>query len=258
MFRTRVHVLAERLAARDLSVRFDGVAALGGVDLDIARGEILGLIGPNGAGKTTLVNVLSGHQRPDTGRIELGGREVTRWPPARRASAGLVRTFQGVRPFGALTVAENVVVGALSTGVRGSAAEAVAGELIARLGLADQADLPASALSYGMLRRLSIARALAPGPDFLLLDEPAAGLDETETRELGDLLIAIRADFGCGLVLIEHDVPLVMRVCDRVQVLVLGRTLHVGTPEQTVRAPLVRAAYLGGDEAEPTKEARGA
>jgi len=236
---------ARCLSARGVSVRFDGVSALKDVDIDIRRGELLGLIGPNGAGKTTLVNVLSGYQRAGEGCIAIDGLDITRWSPARRASAAIVRTFQGVRPFATLTTAENIEVAALSVGRRRLVAREQARNLLELMGLQEYRDRRASTLSYGSLRRLSIARALALCPDFLLLDEPAAGLDEIETAELGELLRTVRGEFGCGVLLIEHDVPLVMRICDRIHVLVVGATLRVGSPTDVANDPEVQAAYLG-------------
>ncbi|QTI87275.1 ATP-binding cassette domain-containing protein [Streptomyces sp. AgN23] len=233
------------LTARGVGVRFEGVAALTDVDLDLRAGEILGLIGPNGAGKTTLVNVLSGYQRPTGGRVRIGGTDVTGWPPHRRARAGLVRTFQSGCPFTTLTVAENVEAAALAAHPRAREAHRTVHSLLDRFGLGPLAGRPAGTLSYGMLRRLALARALAPRPRLLLLDEPAAGLDDNETRDLGDLLLSVRDDFACGLLLIEHDVPLVLRICDRVHVLVTGRTLRTGTPADIAADAAVRDAYLG-------------
>ena len=202
----------ESLEARDVRVHIRGVKAVDGVDLTLRRGEILGLIGPNGAGKTTLVNVLSGFQRPTAGRVVLDGEDITTWAPAEIARAGLVRTFQDVRLFPALTVFENVEAGAVSTGAsrRQARASTLASSWPASVSSTAPVSQPA-ALPHGDERRLAIARALRDGPVFLLLDEPAAGLDEGESDELVAALAAIRDDVRVGLLVIEHDMRLIMQ-----------------------------------------------
>jgi branched-chain amino acid transport system ATP-binding protein len=234
-----------RLEAVDVTVQFQGVRALDGVDLHVGRGEILGLIGPNGAGKTTMVNVLSGFQRPRPGSVLLDGADATRWPPHRRARKGLARTFQSTRLFGDLSVRENVEVAALSAHASPREARAVAAEVLEYMGLADRADEDAAALPYGDERRVSIARALAGRPRFLLLDEPAAGLNEAESDELVRSLSAIHDRLGCGFVVIEHDMNLIMRLCQRIQVLDYGKTIAVGTPDEVKASEEVLKAYLG-------------
>jgi branched-chain amino acid transport system ATP-binding protein len=236
---------AELLEARDLRVHFGGVRAVDGVDLLLRKGEILGLIGPNGAGKTTVVNALSGFQKPTGGRVLLGGRDVTGWSPHRLARLGLARTFQAVRLFPDLTVLENVELGGVGVGMRRTAARRWARELLERLGLDDKTHLYGKGLPHGLERRLGIVRALAAKPSFLLLDEPAAGLNERESDELVDALTLIRDDFSCALVVIEHDMRLIMRLCERIQVLDYGRTISVGTPTEVRRDPAVLTAYLG-------------
>ena len=179
---------AETLRAVGVGVEFSGLKALSDVSVELRQGEILGLIGPNGAGKTTLVNVLSGFQRPTTGQVFLGSREVTGVPPHKLAVRGLGRTFQSVRLFGRMTVFENVLVGAVAGGLRSRAARETTWTLLERMGLAQAWELPAASLPHGAERRLGILRALAVRPRFLLLDEPAAGLNESETEGLLETL----------------------------------------------------------------------
>jgi branched-chain amino acid transport system ATP-binding protein len=236
---------APSLNARDVSVRFGGVHAIDGVDVDLQPKEILGLIGPNGAGKTTLLNVLSGYQRPTTGDVLVDGRVVTGSAPHRLARWGVGRTFQDVRPFAALSVRENVELGALGSGQKPGAATATADTLLERLRLSDQASIAAADLPHGAERRMGIARALAGRPRFLLLDEPAAGLNENESDELVQDIASLREDLGCGVIIIEHDMRVIMRLCHRIQVLDEGRTISLGTPEEVRSDPAVLSAYLG-------------
>jgi branched-chain amino acid transport system ATP-binding protein len=242
---SRAAVRDEQLRATGVCVEFVGVRALQDVDLEVARGEILGLIGPNGAGKTTLVNVLSGFQRPTAGDVWLGDRRVTGRSPEQRTRLGLSRTFQSVRLFEQLTVLENVEAAGLAIGLSRRAAADRARELLERFGLGPRGGSRAASLPYGDERRLGLARALAGNPAFLLLDEPAAGLDEQEGDELFDLLQALPAQEGCGIVLIEHDMRLVMRLCHRLQVIDHGQTISVGAPEVVRNDPAVLEAYLG-------------
>lgn len=235
----------EQLEATGVHVQFEGVRALDDVDLLLRRGEILGLIGPNGAGKTTLVNVLSGFQRPLEGIVALGSIRINGWPPHRVASAGLARTFQGVRAFGDLTVFENVEAAALAAGSGRRVARELTWELLLRFGLAGRASAAASVLSHGDERRLGIARALALEPRFLLLDEPGSGLNEAETDELVSALARLRDDFNVGLLVIEHDMRFVMSICERIHVLDYGKTIAVGTPDEVRSDPVVLSAYLG-------------
>jgi branched-chain amino acid transport system ATP-binding protein len=235
----------ELLEAKGLRVQFEGVKAVDDVDLMLHRTEILGLIGPNGAGKTTLVNTLTGFQRPDEGTIRLGGANVTGWPPHRLARAGLTRTFQGVRAFGDLTVSENVEVAAVCAGSSRRKAQAASARILAEVGLTGHASIPASALPHGDARRLSIARAMARNPRFLLLDEPAAGLNETESDLLMGTIARIRDERGCGVLLIDHDMRVIMGTCDRIQVLDYGKTISVGSPAEIQNDTTVITAYLG-------------
>ncbi len=209
------------------------------------RGEVVGLIGPNGAGKSTLVNVLSGFDRPDGGTVELGGRDVTRWSPHRRGRQGLARTFQHSHGFRSLSVRENVEVSALGVGAGPREATRRADALLDRLALSRYASAPASALAHGDERRLGVARALATEPRFVLMDEPAAGLPEAEVPEFASLVRSVCADHGAGVLLIDHNMSLIMEVCDRIHVLDQGRTLAEGAPAE-IRGNLdVAAAYLG-------------
>ncbi len=233
------------LRAEGISLAFSGLRVLRGIDLELEPGEALGLIGPNGAGKTTLVNVLSGFEEPDSGTVILDGVDVTGRPPARLAHDGLGRTFQASLPFAHLTGFESVAVGAMGIGVGRQRAAAVAAEVLGRLNLLEQAALPAGSLPPGSQRLLGVARALAIQPRYLLLDEPAAGLNEAEREELVEILRNVIEDFGCGILLIEHDMSIVMELCPRVQVLDDGTTLRVGTPEEIQADPAVVEAYLG-------------
>jgi branched-chain amino acid transport system ATP-binding protein/branched-chain amino acid transport system permease protein len=233
------------LRAEGISLAFSGLQVLREVDLELEPGEALGLIGPNGAGKTTLVNVLSGYQEPDAGAVTLDGVDVTGRSPTRLAHQGLGRTFQTALPFPNLTVLENVAVGAMGIGIGKRRAAAVAADVLDRLNLLEQAALPAGSLPPGGQRLLGVARALAIRPRYLLLDEPAAGLNEAESEVLVEILRNVLVDFGCGILLIEHDMSTVMRVCPRVQVLDDGTTLRVGTPEEVQADPAVVEAYLG-------------
>jgi branched-chain amino acid transport system ATP-binding protein len=233
---------------RDLAVHFQGLKALDGVDLSIDTSEILGLIGPNGAGKTTLVNALSGFEPATTGTIQLGADDVTGWTPERRARAGLSRTFQSVRLFGELTARENIEAAALGVGASRTEARERVEEILLRMDLGDVADRRANALPQGTERRLGIARSLATRPAFLLLDEPAAGLNDDESRDLVATLRDLHQAWGCGVLIIEHDMSVIMNLCDRVQVLDYGKTICIGTPAEVRQDPAVLRAYLGDPE----------
>ncbi len=231
------------LVVSDVIVTFGGRRALDGAGLVAPTGQVTGLIGPNGAGKSTLFDVICGLRRPDTGRVSLDGRDVTRAGPATRAKHGMARTFQRLELFGRLTVRENLLVAAELSRERRHAARLV-DEILARLGLADVAGQPAEALSTGTGRLVEVGRALAARPTYLLLDEPAAGLDAAETRAFAALLRALAAE-GTAVVLVEHDMSLVMDVCDQVCVLDLGVIICSGAPDVVQRDERVLAAYLG-------------
>jgi len=265
------------LTVSDVAVRFGGVSALSDASLSVVSGTVTGLIGPNGAGKTTLFNVISGLQAPDHGTVYLFDTDVTSMKPHRRARLGLARTFQRLEVFGTLSASENVQVG-LESGVkwwdwrrlgrllpkrRAAARVASTGELLTGDPIASSASTDAvcerllegvgleglggqqsAAMSTGLARMVELARALAIGPKLLLLDEPGSGLDEAESTALGDLLAKLAAG-GMAVLLVEHDMELVMRICDHIYVLDFGDIIASGTPDEIRKNPAVQAAYLG-------------
>ena len=233
------------LRAEGVTVRFQGLCALEAVGLSLGEGDVLGLLGPNGAGKTTLVNVMSGFQRPSSGGVNLDGTRVNDLAPEALARRGVARTFQSVRLFARLTVLENVEVAALAH-ARGSAtAREAARAALSFVGLGGAARRLAGELPYADERRVGIARALALRPRYLLLDEPAAGMTDVECQDLVGLIRRLPGEFGCGVLLIEHNMSVMMQVCGRLHVLNGGRTLAVGPADSVRRNPEVIAAYLG-------------
>jgi branched-chain amino acid transport system ATP-binding protein len=227
-------------------VDFGGVRAIDGVDFALEEGEIVGLIGPNGAGKSTLINVISGFQPPTDGRVYLDRVDITKLKNHKRALAGVVRTFQSVRLFGGLSVLENLVAGGLGTpGSSVHEATRKALEVSTVLGLSRYLDKAAGALPHGVERLVGIGRALATRPRFLLLDEPAAGLNEAESDELGHLLVEVRDRYRCGICVVEHDMRLIMNLSQRIEVLDSGKTIAQGSPSEVRNNPLVVDAYLG-------------
>jgi branched-chain amino acid transport system ATP-binding protein len=235
----------ESLRTDEVSVEFAGLRALDGVSLAVAPGEILGLIGPNGSGKTTLVNAITGQVPLAAGRVTCGGEDLTGLSPRQVALRGIARSFQVVRLFNNLTVAENLEAAALAHGRGRRAAREKARGLLADFGLAARAEDLAVGLSYGDKRRVEIARALAADPSFLLLDEPAAGMNEGETTGLLAILEALPRARGLSLLIIDHDMGLIMRLCERLHVLASGRTIAEGDKDSVRANPAVIEAYLG-------------
>ena len=238
----------ERLEARDVAVHFEGLAAVDGVSFALGRHEILGLIGPNGAGKTTIVNVLTGFQKPARGTIVVDGVDATGWAPHRLGRAGVVRTFQAVRLFRDLPVIENLEASAIGVGLNRGPAARRARDILRWMNFEHRGSARASSLPYGDERRVGIGRALAAAPRFVLLDEPAAGMSDAECDELMALISRIPAEFGCGVLLIEHNMRVIMGVCDRVHVIDSGRTIAEGSPQEIRANPAVIRAYLGSKD----------
>jgi branched-chain amino acid transport system ATP-binding protein len=251
------------LGVEDLSISFGGLAALSGLDFEVREREIFALIGPNGAGKSTVFNVITGLYRPSGGRVRLGGDDLLALAPHRIARRGVARTFQNTEVFRQLTALDNVLIGRhthLRTGViRGALwlpgvareearARESAHALLARLGLGDVADVEAGSLPLGAQKRLEIARALASEPRLLLLDEPAGGLNPTETQTLMAVIRRLRDESGLTIVVVEHDMELVMGISDRVAVLDHGRKIAEGRPGEIASDAAVVEAYLGSED----------
>lgn len=239
-----------KLIVQRVTKDFGGLRAVDEVSLEVRQGDILGLIGPNGSGKTTLLNVISGLLPASGGRVFVDETDITGWPPHRIARMGIGRTFQTVHLFSALTVLENIEVAAVGVGMPRGRARERAQSLLREFDMEGMAALPAGILAFGQQRRAEVARALAMEPRFLLLDEPAAGLNERECDELLGLLGSIPEKIGCGMLVVDHDMRLIMRLCHRIHVLNYGRTITEGTCEEVRQNPKVIEAYLGSAEEE--------
>ncbi|WP_245857691.1 ABC transporter ATP-binding protein [Mumia flava] len=248
------------LRLRDVSIAFGGVKALDGVGLDVLPGQILGLIGPNGAGKTTLFNCITRIYQPDTGEIVWRGDDLLRIRPHHLAGLGIARTFQNLALFGGMSVFDNAMAGGTSQGRVGATSGMLAWpparrrtnelrrrawELLERLDLLEVAEAPAAGLPFGTLKRVELARALMARPSLLLLDEPAGGLTHSEVKDLGELIVSLRDDYGFAALLVEHHMGLVLGISDHVVALDFGQKIFEGSPEQVRDDPAVVAAYLG-------------
>jgi branched-chain amino acid transport system ATP-binding protein len=232
-----------------VSVRFGGVQAVSSATITALKGQVTGLIGPNGAGKTTTFNVITGLEQPTEGRVVIGGRDVSGLSPYKRARLGMARTFQRLEVFGTLTARDNILAAAefrRSWSKDGSDPRAKTEALLDRVGLAHVQQERVDMLPTGLARLVELGRALATQPRVLLLDEPGSGLDVAESEALGDLLIELAQD-GMAVLVVEHDVDLVMRVCNRIHVLDFGRVICVGEPRDVQADPAVQAAYLGAE-----------
>ena len=234
-----------RLSAKEISVDFSGLRALDGVNLDVKVGEIVGLIGPNGSGKTTLINVITGQVHPVSGSVSIDGEDITDLSPRKIALKGITRSFQIVRLFEKLTVQKNVETTALAKGTSRKEAGKLASTLLKEFQLNDLANLLAGTLSYGDKRKVEIVRALAGEPHFLLLDEPAAGMNEAESEALLNILAQLPARKNLGMLIIDHDMTLIMRLCHRLHVLSSGQTIGEGDVDAVRKLPAVIEAYLG-------------
>jgi branched-chain amino acid transport system ATP-binding protein len=239
------------LQAEEINVTFGGHRALIDVTLDAEAGSITGLIGPNGAGKTTCFNVLSGLQPPDSGRVFFDGEEISEVPAFKRGRLGMARTFQRIEVFGSLTVFENVLVAAeirrrWARGQDHGDAHEESDAIIDLVGLRKVADQRVDSIPTGLARLTELARGLATKPRLVLLDEPSSGLDDEESDAFGELLVKLARTENIAILLVEHDIDLVMQVCDRIHVLEFGQIIAVGTPKQIRADKRVQKAYLGG------------
>jgi len=239
----------EVLEVREVAVRFGGINAVTDVSFTAEAGHITGLIGPNGAGKTTLFNVITGLQEPTHGRVFINGRDVSGMSPHKRARLGVARTFQRLEVFGSLTAYENMLAAAefrRSWSDDDTPPREVAREVLNRVGMGPMASAQVDSLPTGLARLVELGRALATRPKLLLLDEVGSGLNHDETEALGELLVSLARD-GISILLVEHDMELVMNICDRIHVLDFGRIICTGTPAEVQSDPQVQAAYLGAE-----------
>lgn len=238
-------MLNQGFSAREISKAFGALQVLDNVSLNIKPRETVGLLGPNGAGKTTLINIVAGYEKQDGGTVTIDGVPLDNLSPDKRARAGIARTFQSGRLFNSLTVAENIALGALGIGESRKVAEERAKSIIEILGLGKLTTQPAGSLSHGNARLVGLARAVASQPKYLIMDEPAAGLNESEVPGVLEALATIRNNIGCGMFLVDHNVGLVAEACDRVIVLATGVIIFDGTPQDALTHSEVKIAYLG-------------
>ena len=228
-----------------ISKNFGGVKAVSQVSLEIGEGDVLGLIGPNGAGKSTLINLITGLLTPDVGKIFLSNLDITSQKPYQRARLGLARTFQNLRIYPNLSVGQNIEVASISSNYSSRTMNFDLDKIINIFDLEDKIDLVSEELSYGHLRRLEIVRALALNPLVLLLDEPAAGMNENETKELSNSLKWVQNNIACAIIVIDHDLKFIMGVCDKITVMNMGEVIASGRPNEISNNKRVKEAYIG-------------
>ena len=228
-----------------ISKNFGGVKAVSQVSLEIGEGDVLGLIGPNGAGKSTLINLITGLLTPDVGKIFLSNLDITSQKPYQRARLGLARTFQNLRIYPNLSVGQNIEVASISSNYSSRTMNFDLDKIINIFDLEDKMDLASEELSYGHLRRLEIVRALALNPLVLLLDEPAAGMNENETKELSNSLKWVQNNIACAIIVIDHDLKFIMGVCDKITVMNMGEVIASGKPNEISNNKRVKEAYIG-------------
>jgi len=228
-----------------ISKNFGGVKAVSQVSLEIGEGDVLGLIGPNGAGKSTLINLITGLLTPDVGKIFLSNLDITSQKPYQRARLGLARTFQNLRIYPNLSVGQNIEVASISSNYSSRTMNFDLDKIINIFDLEDKIDLASEELSYGHLRRLEIVRALALNPLVLLLDEPAAGMNENETKELSNSLKWVQNNIACAIMVIDHDLKFIMGVCDKITVMNMGEVIASGKPNEISNNKRVKEAYIG-------------
>ena len=228
-----------------ISKKFGGVKAVSQVSLELSDGDVLGLIGPNGAGKSTLINLITGLLTPDEGQIYLSNLNITSKKPFERARLGLARTFQNLRIYPNLSVGQNIEVASISSNYSSRIMNFDLDKIINIFDLDDKIDLASEELSYGHLRRLEIVRALALNPLVLLLDEPAAGMNENETKELSNSLKWVQNNIACAIIVIDHDLKFIMGVCDKITVMNMGEVIASGKPNEISNNKRVKEAYIG-------------